>query len=276
MRALVLAVALVGCADVERVAPRLMCHNSNCAHSDPTRDDTLEALRESLALQLDGRALIDGTEIDLIWEPTARRCAFEHDLADAATAPDPREAVDLVAAYLRDRRDRASWNRTEFALKLELKVGAAPDARPLEPDEAVALAQCAVDLAERAEAAASDAGLRIAVMFESQEIAQLRALSQTRGWVAEKVGPRRPRQLVVDGWREVDGLVPEIGVITLGWKEASDGDHERYRMERDRGVDLMMWVHDANEEALAIFDYVEPAYINANEAPMLRRWIEAH
>jgi hypothetical protein len=276
MRALLLAVVLAGCVEAPRHASRLMCHNSNCAYSDPARDDTLHALRESLELELDGRSLIDGTEIDLIWEPSSGRCVFEHDHADAITAPDADRAFDVLAGFLRARRERAAWNGEEFALKIELKAGAAPDARPLDAEEAVALASCGSRMADRAEAAASEAGIRLVVMFESEEVSQLRALREVPGWRPDNVGRRLPRQLAVNGWREVEGLASDIGVITLGWKEASDGDYARFRAQRDRGVDLMIWGFDATGEALAVFDYIEPTYINANEAPLLRRWIEAH
>jgi hypothetical protein len=60
----------------------------------------------------------------------------------------------------------------------------------------------------------------------------------------------------------------------MGWKHATDGDYTRYqRLEAD-GVDLMMVSFDATQEALSAFEYVAPRYINTNEAPLLRRWVD--
>jgi hypothetical protein len=52
------------------VGPRqiVICHNANCGEpTDPARDDTLPAFRESLALEDNGRPVIDGIELDSFW-----------------------------------------------------------------------------------------------------------------------------------------------------------------------------------------------------------------
>jgi hypothetical protein len=276
MRALTsLTLVLAACAaePPSRISD-VTCHNSNCAYSDPERDDTLEALQESLALELDGQAMLDGTEIDLIWDPRTSRCFFEHDHKDADIAPDASVAIAVLANHFRERRSRATWNGHDFSLKLELKAGSAPFAHPLTPGEMQSLADCAITMAEQAEAAAQDAGLRLTVIFESSDLPMLSGLPERPRWRPELAGPRKPRQFLVNGWEDVSTVGADVGVVSLEWKKACDGDRARFRRLEESGIDAMMWAFDVNEEALAAFEYVEPRYINTNEAPLLRLWVE--
>src|SRR5688572_5907147 len=65
----VLAAVLAGACVVERHQALVVCHNSNCAGPpDPTRDDSLEAMYDSLALRDEGRPTIDGIEVDTLWD----------------------------------------------------------------------------------------------------------------------------------------------------------------------------------------------------------------
>ena len=272
---LLVALLLGACTIPSPPAARLMCHNSNCAYTDVTRDDTLEALRESLALELDGRAMIDGTEIDLLWDPRASRCLFEHDHADADVAADASTALAMLGSFLRERRSHATWNGHEFSLKLELRPGAVPDERPLSRDEMGAFADCALAMAEHAESAASDAGLRLTVIFEAEVISQLLAFVDRPRWRPELAGRRRPRQFGVHSFSDVGAAVDHVGMVAMSWKQATDGDYLRYQELEADGVDLMMMSFDATQEALSAFEYVAPAYINTNEAPLLRRWVDS-
>jgi hypothetical protein len=278
MRILLLTAALAGCSLQPHDAPEpyLTCHNSNCRHSDPVRDDTVEALRESLALELQGRAMIDGTEIDLIWEPRGQRCVFEHDHVDAAGAPDASVPAAVLAAHLRDRGLLATWNGERFFLKLELKPGAAPDERQLSPEEMEALADCALARSGEVQAAADDAGLALTVLYESQDIPLLRVLRDRPGWRSDLAGRRGPRQFVVNPYRDVRGLESDVGVVTLNWWEIRDGDYTRFQDLKADGVDMMMGGFDATEKALGSYEDVSPTYINTNEAPLVRRWIAEH
>ncbi|MBA3461206.1 MAG: hypothetical protein H0T46_14675 [Deltaproteobacteria bacterium] len=270
-----LGLVLAACG-VEQPTPtsQVTCHNSNCAYADPARDDTLDALHESLALELDGRAMIEGTEIDLIWDPRTSRCVFEHDHIDADVAPDASVALAVLANHFREKRSGATWNGHEFSLKLEMKAGAAPLGYPLTPGEMGSLGDCAIAMAEHAEAAASDAGLRLTVIFVSGDLQMLSGLPERPTWRPELAGRRNHRQFGVNGWEDVSRLVANVGVVDLEWKKASDGDRARFRRLADSGVDVMMWAFDVNQEALAAFEYVAPRYINTNEAPLLRLWVE--
>jgi hypothetical protein len=70
--------ALVGC---DQPDPLVICHNSNCAEpTDVRRDDTLEGLRASLALEYNGRPVLDGMEMDSFWRASDDKCLYAHDL----------------------------------------------------------------------------------------------------------------------------------------------------------------------------------------------------
>ncbi len=66
----VLLVLLVAC---DRPPSLVICHNANCAEpADPERDDTIDALRESLTLERDGLPVFDGVELDTFFRAPAR------------------------------------------------------------------------------------------------------------------------------------------------------------------------------------------------------------
>src|SRR4051812_46901258 len=96
--AAVAAIVLAGCH--ERPQPLVICHNSNCAEpQDPADDDTLDALRRSLALLgEDGTTPLDGIELDLLRH--AGSCLFAHDADHAAGHAEITEGASVVAEYL--------------------------------------------------------------------------------------------------------------------------------------------------------------------------------
>src|SRR5512139_622305 len=94
---LVVVLALVGACD--RPQPLVICHNGNCASPDVSRDDTLSALDESLALTFDGIPAVDGVEWDTFWFGAENRCLFAHDL-DGDTMVPASAAAEVVAAHL--------------------------------------------------------------------------------------------------------------------------------------------------------------------------------
>ena len=75
---LVVAALLVAACD--RPDFEIVCHNANCVEpQDPDNDDTILALRASLALG----ETIDGIEMDLLVHDG--RCLFAHDTDEADT-----------------------------------------------------------------------------------------------------------------------------------------------------------------------------------------------
>ena len=115
------AVLAVACG---RPDPRLICHNGNCVGPDTTRDDTLSAMTDSLALTYDGLPVLDGIEWDTFWYGRDSRCLFAHDL-DHDTSTPASAAADLVADYLATNT-RASWHGDRFFALIDLKAHVGP------------------------------------------------------------------------------------------------------------------------------------------------------
>ena len=88
------AALAIGCSQPH---PIVICHNANCGEpTDPARDDTLQAFRESLALEDYGRPVIDGIELDSFWRGSDDVCLYARDVSDfaentPAIAPPPRD-----------------------------------------------------------------------------------------------------------------------------------------------------------------------------------------
>src|SRR5687767_8639109 len=94
--------AILAVAACDRPHPLLICHNSNCAEpADAVNDDTLEALRESLAVTVNGKPAIDGVEVDLFWRASDDTCIFAHDIEfNTDKTQLASEAADVVAFHL--------------------------------------------------------------------------------------------------------------------------------------------------------------------------------
>ena len=72
-RSSLLFASLVAACD--RPDTLVICHNANCVEpTDPANDDTIPALRDSLALRIAGMPAIDGTEIDSFWRGSDGAC----------------------------------------------------------------------------------------------------------------------------------------------------------------------------------------------------------
>jgi len=275
MRAIVPCLLVLAACELPAPKALITCHNANCAHSDPRRDDTLEALDESLALETRGLSLLDGVEVDLIWDPIGQRCLFGHGPDSVATAPDAHVAFERVADHLRTKGPLAAWNTTEFSVRFELKSGANGDEHtPLSPAARYALADCALDGTELVEAAGVAGGIGVVVMFHALEIEMFHALEERPRWRPEISGPHAPRQLTIAPTTDPFELRPQIGVVTVSYLEVRDGDYTTYQDLADQGVDLMMWQFDMTEDVLGAIEYLAPRYINTNEAPLVRRWVD--
>lgn len=263
------------CVEPPPPAPPLVtCHNANCAYTDPDRDDTIDALRESLALEVDGRALIDGMELDFLWDGVSKRCVFEHDLANVAMAAPASEAVAIVADHLRTRGKQAVWNGERFIAKLELKAGTGPDLAAMSPADMIELADCSLEAADTLEAAARDAGLEATTLFISYDADLLLGLADRPRWQPARTGRGRARQLALPFEITDPRLIGSAGVLNLDYRHTRDGDVATYSRLHDEGVDVMVTAFELTESALAVIDYLAPPYINCNEAPIMRAWLD--
>ncbi|MBZ0233802.1 MAG: hypothetical protein K8M05_15850, partial [Deltaproteobacteria bacterium] len=82
---------VLAAAACDRPRTLVICHNANCTgDTSPANSDTIEGLRAALALEHEARPLLDGVELDFLWDTPRDRCAFAH---DAETAPARADAV---------------------------------------------------------------------------------------------------------------------------------------------------------------------------------------
>lgn len=267
-------IAVTACAapseELERAELLVMCHNSNCAGPvDPSRDDRLEALAESLALRHEGRAVIDGIEIDSVWLRAEERCIYVHDLYSGGPRPDYLVAARTLADYLR-REPAPSWNGQRFYTKMELKsfVGEADGEEVHSPEEARRHAACVLEATSLLTDAAEAVGTNVVVIYESEDTALLEAIASHPAFPGRQPTPR------TELWFAAHYALPrppgmDFEVVAINQNELRDGDYNEYRQD---GTQLMLWMFDATSETLGMIDFFRPEFANTNEALLVRRW----
>jgi hypothetical protein len=249
----------------------LICNNANCVPPvDVRRDDTMEALRESLDLEWHGRPAFDGVEIDTVWDVEASRCLFTY-LYDTATgAFDATAAAAEIADHLRETAE-VSANR-RFYFKIQSKVRVAPAGRDPTQPEAEAHMDCALEVAGIVEAAASEVGRPLTVLFGEDPV-QLSILTSRPGWQPPSgLAPGSTRQLVYKlEEAPVGGLRPDAVSI-----EAGVIDPEQYATVReiqDRGIEVQLWSRHLSVEIMAAIDAIEPSIFVTNDILSARLWL---
>jgi hypothetical protein len=276
----VLALAFAGTGVAcTRPDPLLICHNANCAGPpNPSQDDTIDALRSSLALRHDGRPLLDGVEIDVFWHAAVRRCLFAHDL-ERADSPEAMEAAQVIASYLGSRDDIA-WNGDRFTIRMELKGFVGTSYRD-EHTEAQARehASCALDLLDVFDEAAERESRRLVVVFDSSSPRVLRALTAHERWPGKRRGQRVELRLSADfvdstpsglALQKLSSFPPVDDVVFhAGWID--DGHYQAF-LSMD--VDMTLWMFSATAEAFDAIERLDPDAVLTSEAPLMRRWIE--
>jgi hypothetical protein len=266
----------------ERPQALIVCHNANCARAtDPSMDDKLATLEESLSLEYRGRPAIDGVEIDTMWDRSRSACIFAHDLEHAL---DPRElalqAADRVVAHLR-RDDDVSWTGDQFFIKIELKPQVTVDGLPHAPEELAAHIDCVFEMADRIIAAAIETGRELELGFDSEVVALLRAVAAHPRWAGKNPYPNVHLRLISSV--HAIGLEPHDlrsltahahdGIDTLSFHatRTPTGVVDDYA---SLGVELMLWMLDAAPETLSAMHRYEPRYVVTSEAIFFRRWEE--
>jgi hypothetical protein len=248
----------------------ILCNNSNCVPPvDVDRDDTMEALRESLVLEWQGRPAFDGMEIDTVWDARDGRCVFAYLYDRADGAFDAREAAQEIADHV--RATAASSARTRFYFKVQTKVEVAPDGHVATADEMAAHADCAIDLAEIVEAAAEESGRRLAVLF-GEDPAQNDALAHRPRWIAEKQRGLLDRRLVFR-LREDPLGDAEIDVVSFPATELRDPEYASLREIQERGLDVQLWSRFLSVETMAAIDLIEPSMYDTNDVLSARLYL---
>ncbi len=266
--------ALVAAAACSRPDPLVLCHNANCTGKLVVhRDDTLDALRNSLKVDVDGRPAWDGIEIDTVWHGAQERCTFAHQVRDKA--PDAAEAAALIADHILTA-DTPSWNGSLFILKLELKPVVGPDLEQHDGTQERLHAECALDVAGAVLDAAAAAGVDVEVIADSSDDGLLREVARRPRWLDI---PRRrlsadfgaPRPFTPDTPKLSDFAGVPLDVIEFhpGW--LTDAAVEAFR---SLDVDVVLWMFSATPELFAAIRTYDPEYVNTGEAELMRRWIE--
>ncbi len=275
MRA-VCSVALLAAA-CSRPDPRLICHNGNCVGPDTTRDDTLAAMTDSLALTYDGLPVLDGIEWDTFWYGAESRCLLAHDLVHDTSVP-ASAAADLVADYLATHA-RPSWHGDRFYALIDLKAHVGPsydDAHT--PQQLVDHSDCALDGAARLLAGARAGGHQLTVGFISGKPRHFEVLIDRPQWAQLAAEPDLELMLIGDIFAPYADIVPKLDDFRVpldGVEYHPDFMTAQHRETyRSLGIELVQWSYVATTEALDAIERYEPHVAITNEAMLLRRWIE--
>lgn len=254
----------------------VVCHNSNCAEpTDPQNDDSVAALRESLALTVAGKPAIDGTEIDLFWRASDDTCLFAHDLANAKgeTASD---AAEVIAAHFASPGPITS-SGGRFQLFIELKdfVDAAKTQHHT-PQQRVLHAQCAWSVYQRIADAAAQNGRELDVYVASFGPEMLEEhIVQTPVTVAFPpryeafYGIPKPLDAETRPLSDYEGI--PITFVELHSQWINDAQYEGLLSS---GIDIGFFMFSATEEHFAAIVQYEPEVVNTSEATLMRRWLD--
>jgi len=272
---------LVGAAALavacSRPHPRVICHSANCGEpTDPDRDDTLAALRESLALEDRGRPVIDGIELDSLWRAADGACLYAHDASNAAehtpaTAPAEQLALHFAAP------GPITFADVPFLVLLELVPFVSADTRDRHtPDQRRLHARCAWDVYRIVSDAAVATGRDVEVEFQSFSPELLGAVLDN----APRSTPTPYRFGAIQGvpsplddqtrsLRDYAGL--PISDIQVDPRWLLDGAHEAILTS---GAELSFSWSSTTTEIFAAIRKYEPAAVDTSEARLMRRWLE--
>lgn len=275
--AVVVTIATTAC---DRPRPLVICHNANCVEPpEPRRDDTLDALRASLALAVDGRPAIDGVEIDLFWHGQQNRCLFAHDLSTTPAASAGDVAAEL-AQYIARPEPIASRDDVPFTVLIELKGHVGPSKSDAHtPAQRAAHAACAVDVVATLDAAAATAGRDVDLVVTSFDPRLLAAVAAEPRWRLPPARARRRLGAIVgipapldSQTRPLSEFGAELGIdlVEVHPQWLLDGQYEAYD---HAGYELAFWMFSATVETLAAIDRYEPAMVVTSEARLVRRWL---
>ncbi|HET9622596.1 MAG TPA: hypothetical protein VFP84_14590 [Kofleriaceae bacterium] len=261
---MILSAGAIGCTPPE--IPILLCHNGNCAEgSPPSADDTIAALRASLALRTaDGRSPIDGLELDSVWDRARGGCTYGH-TPDAGN-PDFADAVNEITSYLsRAPAGTAAHSGDAFFLKIELKVDVGGGAHHT-ADEVAAHAACVTAAENAAIAAGRATGNPVTPIFDSDEPTLLAAIETP----AFRDGADRDG---IDYKFETEwgsalpaGFLPQI--FTVGWFDLPSS-----LVWVDHG--LLIWARDPSLADLSQMLNHAPMYLNVNNVLDARGFLDA-
>lgn len=271
-----MALAVTAC---DRREPLVICHNANCAEpTDVAEDDTLPALRASLALRYQGRPILDGVEMDSFWRGSDEQCIFAHDLETVvdivpATAP----ATEL-AMYFAQPGPIAWRDDIPFEVLLELKSAvSAPPIKRHTPAQRAAHAACAWDMYKIIADAAVANNRNIRITFSAFAPELLRAVLDGKP-AATPVdfrleglqGIPAPLDAETRPLGDYHGLPIDIFEFHAHW--ITDAQHEA---ALSLNAELSLFMFDATVETFAAIRQYQPTSVVTSEARLLRRWVSS-
>lgn len=270
---IVAVVALVACD--RPPPPGIHCHNGNCVEPvDVTRDNTVAALQESLALELDGRPILDGVEIDLFWRGADGVCLFAHDL-DAERTELASDAAAVIAARLGAGPATYSGGPLRVFVELKSHVGVSTDERHT-PEQLVQHARCAWDFYTTVSNAAIANGTAVDFAFAAFNPPLLRAVIDNAPaatpfpYAFEAFyGVPRPLDSETRPLGEFAGI--PITIIEMHAQWIYDVQHEALI---GQDIELGLFMFSATVETLHAIEQYEPSFVSTNEARMMRRWLD--
>jgi len=257
--------------------PIVICHNANCGEpTDPERDDTLPAFRESLALEEDGRPVIDGIELDSFLRGADNACLYAHDISNAgektpATAP----AEELAQHFARS--GPITFADTQFLVLLELKAFVSANTKDRHtPDQRTLHAQCAWEIYKIISDAAIAHNRDVMIEFQSFSPELLRAVldnkpaaTPTPYTLGAIQGVPSPLDDQTRELREYTGLpISDVQFHPLFMQEAQ---HEAVLRS---GARLSFFWFSTTTEVFAAIRKFQPFAVDTSEARLMRRWLE--
>jgi hypothetical protein len=269
-----LVAAAAGCSQPH---PMVICHNANCGEpTDPERDDTLPAFRESLALEENGRPVIDGIELDSFWRGSDDVCLYAHDTSDfAENTPATAPAQELALHFARP--GPISFADEPFLVLLELKAFVGPTTKDKHtPEQRVLHARCAWDIYKIVADAAVANHRDIVVEFQSFAPELLRAVIDAKP-VATPVpyllgavqGVPSPFDDQTRPLRDYTGIpLNDVQVHPLWFLDAQQEAIQTF------GATLSFFWFSTTSEVFAAIRKYHPAAVDTSEARLMRRWLE--
>lgn len=248
--ALSLALAVVAC---DRPHPLVICHNSNCTgDTRSSNSDTIEGLRAALALTYDGGRLLDGIELDLLWDTPRDRCAFAHDPETAPTRADVSVAVDELR----------TWANTQVDPMIVIL-----DAKPA--DDPAAFVNCVVSAAD-----SLTNSTVLDVYISSGDPALLRAIdaAQVRRGLSLRLTAGFASPAPLSSGVPLSGFV-DIPLFGVAYHPRWITD-QQVSAFHDAGLELFFWSHVLTVETLDSIDRYQPFAVGTDDVELLRGWVD--
>jgi hypothetical protein len=269
----VIALLALGACDVPQ--PVVICHNGNCV--EPTNageDDTIPALRASLALEYEGKPAFDGVELDSFWRGEDATCLYAHDLDAERLTPALEPAMELAAYFAEPGDITYTGGRFEVSLELKTHVAVSHTARHT-PEQRTLHATCAWDMYKVIADGAVANNRDVVVVFSSFEPLLLEELMAT-------APNSRPVPFEYAGILGIpaplDPQTNELGDyarVPLSSVEIHDQwiHDAQWEALRSMDVEIVFWMFSATRETFEAIEQYEPAKIVTSEARLMRRWL---